>query len=392
MDAMDELFYEIPYVREFDAQVLSCEKGKKGWEVRLDVSAFYPEGGGQLADGGTIGEANVTDVRRVGGEVVHYTDSPVEAGAAHCVVDWQKRFDHMQAHSGEHIVSGLIHKKFGYDNVGFHMAPDKVTVDFNGVITEEELAEIESEANAYIYANVPVRVTFPSAEELAALDYRSKKELSGKVRIVEFPGADMCACCGTHVVRSGEVGLIKFTSMAHYKSGVRIEMLCGRLAMLDYDRKNAQQQELCRMFSAKPYELADAVRKYAAESEAKDARIAAMAKAMLDAKAAGYPDGASLVIDIEEGFKNAELRKFCDGLVTSGKAKVAAVLTASAAQGKSGYSYVICSREVNLRDASKALNKALNGRGGGDPTLVQGSFFAPLEEIERTLEERFGAL
>ena len=389
MESMDELYYRIPYIKEFDASVVSCSKGKKGWEVRLDTSAFYPEGGGQLADGGTIGNVNVLDVRKVGGEVIHFTDNSVEPGPVHCVIDWQKRFDHMQAHSGEHIVSGLIHKHYGFDNVGFHMSPDKVTVDFNGVITEEQLEEIENEANSYIYANVPINVMFPSSDELTALDYRSKKELSGTVRIVEFPGADMCACCGTHVARSGEIGLIKFTSMTHYKSGVRIEMLCGRLAMQDYDKKNSQERDLCQMFSAKPYEIVAAVKKYVAESEAKDARIAAMAKALLDFKASQLPGGERLVIDFEEGFKNTELRKFCDSLVTGGKARVAVVLSPAEAQGRKCFSYVICSREVNLRDASKSLNKALSGRGGGDPTLIQGSFFAPRDEILRVLNETF---
>lgn len=384
-----ELYYKIPYVKEFDAKVISCVKGKKGWEVELDVSAFYPEGGGQLADSGTIGEANVVDVRRLKDKVIHFTDAEVKLGMAHCVINWQKRFDHMQAHSGEHIVSGLIHKHYGFDNVGFHMAPDKVTVDFNGVLTEKQLSEIEEEANAYIYSNVPVNVTYPSSDELAKLEYRSKKELSGTVRIVEFPGADMCACCGTHVVRSGEVGLIKFISMAHYKSGVRIEMLCGRLALCDYDKKNSQERELCHMFSAKPYEIVEAVKKYVAESEAKDARLAAMAKALLDVKASQYPQGCKLVVDFEEGFKSVELRKFCDSLVEAGKAKVAVVLSPATAQGRQGFSYIMCSKDVNLRDASKILNKALNGRGGGDPTLVQGSFFAPKDDILKVLSETF---
>lgn len=384
-----ELYYKIPYVKEFDANVISCVKGKKGWEVELDVSAFYPEGGGQLADSGTIGKANVVDVRRLKDKVIHFTDAEVKLGMAHCVINWQKRFDHMQAHSGEHIVSGLIHKHYGFDNVGFHMAPDKVTVDFNGVLTEKQLSEIEEEANAYIYSNVPVNVTYPSSDELAKLEYRSKKELSGTVRIVEFPGADMCACCGTHVVRSGEVGLIKFISMAHYKSGVRIEMLCGRLALCDYDKKNSQERELCHMFSAKPYEIVEAVKKYVAESEAKDARLAAMAKALLDVKASQYPQGSKLVVDFEEGFKSVELRKFCDSLVEAGKAKVAVVLSPATAQGRQGFSYIMCSKDVNLRDASKILNKALNGRGGGDPTLVQGSFFAPKDDILKVLSETF---
>lgn len=386
-----ELFYQIPYVKEFDAVVTGCARGKNGWEVTLDRTAFYPEGGGQLADSGTLGAAAVTDTRRKDGRIVHVCDAPLEVGATvHGTLDWTKRFDHMQAHSGEHIVSGLIHKKYGYDNVGFHMAPDRVTVDFDGLLDDEQLAEIETQANEYIWSNAAVCVTFPSAEELAVLEYRSKKELSGDVRIVTFPGADVCACCGTHVARAGEVGMVKIISAAHYKGGVRVEMLCGRLALRDYAVKNVQERELCRLFSAKPYEVVGAVKKYMAESEEKDARVAGMTQRYFDGKFAALPDGAKLLMDFEDGFKTSEMRKFCDRAASEGKARVAACFSPAAANGKSGWSYVMCSRAEDMRAASKILNKRLNGRGGGDPTLVQGSFFASREDIEAALNEMFG--
>ena len=390
MDDKNELFYQQPYVKEFDAVVTGCVQGKNGWEVTLDHTAFYPEGGGQLADGGKLGDATVSDTRHKDGHIVHFCDKPLEVGSTvHGILDWTRRFDHMQAHSGEHIVSGLIHKKYGYDNVGFHMAADKVTVDFDGIISEEQLAELEREANEAIWANTPVSVAFPSAEELAALEYRSKKELSGEVRIVTFPGVDVCACCGTHVMRTGEVGQIKFLSMSHYKGGVRIEMLCGRLAMEDAAKKNEQQRELCQMFSAKPYELVDAVKKYVTESEAKDARVAELTQRYFDGKLEAHAAFDGLVMEFEDGFKTSEMRKYCDALVTGGKARVAACFSPAEANGKTGFSYVMCSRACDMREASKALNKQLNGRGGGDPTLVQGSFFAPRAEIEAALTEMF---
>lgn len=390
MDEMNELYYRLPYVKEFDAVVTGCAPGKSGFEVTLSQTVFYPEGGGQLADSGFIGEAAVADTRRRGDAIIHYADRALQVGSVlHCAIDWQKRFDHMQAHSGEHIVSGLIHQRFGYDNVGFHMAADKVTVDFNGVISEEQLAELEREANACVYANLPVRVFFPSPEELAALDYRSKKELSGIVRLVEFPGVDLCACCGTHVERTGEIGLIKFVSMARYKGGVRIEMLCGRLAMQDYARKNEQEREIGRIFSAKPYETVEAVRQYVAAAEAAEARASELARRYFELRAAQFPAGGGLLVDFEDGFKPVELRRFCDALVAGGKAKTAAVLSPAENNGKKGWNYVICASEPVLRDAVKTLNKELNGRGGGDPTLVQGTFFAERAEIERALEATF---
>ncbi|MDY4031693.1 MAG: alanyl-tRNA editing protein [Pyramidobacter sp.] len=390
MDEMNELYYRLPYVKEFDAVVTGCAPGKSGFEVTLSQTVFYPEGGGQLADSGFIGEAAVGDTRRRGDAIIHYADRALQVGSTqHCAIDWQKRFDHMQAHSGEHIVSGLIHRRFGYDNVGFHMAADKVTVDFNGVISEEQLAELEREANACVYANLPVRVFFPSPEELAALDYRSKKELSGIVRLVEFPGVDLCACCGTHVERTGEIGLIKFVSMARYKGGVRIEMLCGRLAMQDYARKNEQEREIGRIFSAKPYETVEAVRQYVAAAEAAEARASELARRYFELRAAQFPAGGGLLVDFEDGFKPVELRRFCDALVAGGKAKTATVLSPAENNGKKGWNYVICASEPVLRDAVKTLNKELNGRGGGDPTLVQGTFFAERAEIERALEATF---
>ncbi len=390
MDDKDELFYVQPYVKEFDAVVTGCARGKKGWEVTLDRTAFYPEGGGQLADSGTLGGAAVSDTRHKDGHIVHFCDAPLEVGSSvRGVLDWTKRFDHMQAHSGEHIVSGLIHQKYGYDNVGFHMAPDRVTVDFDGLLTDEQLSEVEREANEAVWANSPVSVDFPSAEDLARLEYRSKKELTGEVRIVTFPGVDVCACCGTHVMRTGEIGQIRFLSMAHYKGGVRVEMLCGRLAMLDAAGMTARTRELCRMFSSQQGEIVDAVRKYMAESEARDARIADLTRKYFDGKFAAREDGGGLVMEFEDGFRTSEMRKYCDRLAAEGKARVAACFSPTQAGGKSGWSYVMCSRSADMRAASRALNTRLNGRGGGDATLVQGTFFASREEIEQALSETF---
>lgn len=384
---LHQLCYQLPYVKEFDARVTGCVQSKKGYEVTLDRTAFYPEGGGQLGDGGTIGDVKVSDTRSRNGQVVHYADAPLEPGTeVHCRIDWQKRLDHMQGHSGEHIVSGLVHKHWGYDNVGFHMAADKVTVDFDGIITEEELADLEREANEYVRSDVPVEISFPSAAELHEMEYRSKKELSGEVRIVTFPGVDVCACCGTHVQRSGEVGTIKFTAMSHYKSGVRIEMVCGRLATEDYAMKNAQHIQLCRLFSAKPHLLVNAVHQYMEAAEAGEHRVDQLAKRCLEFRAAQFPAGGRLIVDFEEDFTMPQLRQYCDGLVVSGKAQVAAVLSPS---DKGGWNYVLRSDTVDLRAAIKDLNKRLGGRGGGDPTQVQGGFRAEKEEVESVLREFF---
>ena len=214
---MKKLYYDSAYIKEFDANVISCEKGKKGFEVILDQTAFYPEGGGQPTDTGVLGGIAVLEVHEKNGEVIHYLEQPLTVGErVHGEIDWEKRFIHMQEHSGEHLVSGLIHAKYGYDNVGFHMGSDEVTIDFNGLIEWDDLMEIEKKANFMIWDNLEIYADFPAKEELDVLDYRSKKELTGDVRIVKIPGGDICACCGTHVMRTGEIGLVKFLSMIHY--------------------------------------------------------------------------------------------------------------------------------------------------------------------------------
>lgn len=200
----ERIFYSDVYCRHFTAQVLSCQpRKKKGYEVVLDRTAFYPEGGGQPGDRGTLNDVTVSDTQERGEEIIHLTDQPLEVGAAVTGrLDWPHRFSLMQNHSGEHIVSGIIHRRTGGNNVGFHMGSDTITVDLDVELTAAELAEIEAEANRAVWANGVTQIFHPTAAELKELDYRSKKELSGDVRIVTFPGADTCACCGTHVSRT----------------------------------------------------------------------------------------------------------------------------------------------------------------------------------------------
>ncbi len=224
----EKLYYADPFLTEFDARVLACEAEKGGYAVVLDRTAFYPEGGGQPYDTGVLGGAEVLDVHERAGVITHKCASPLPVGAAvHGKIDRARRFDHMQQHSGEHICSGLICARYGCDNVGFHMGAESVTIDFNADIPWEELLEIEAAANRYIYEDHAIDIQLHRGAELDAIDYRSKKPLEGDVRIVTFPGADCCACCGTHVVRSGQVGIVKFLSVQKFREGVRIELLCG---------------------------------------------------------------------------------------------------------------------------------------------------------------------
>ena len=224
----EKLYYADPFLTEFDARVLACEAEKGGYAVVLDRTAFYPEGGGQPYDTGVLGGVEVSEVHEKAGVVTHKCAAPLPVGeTVHGKLDWARRFDHMQQHSGEHICSGLICARYGCDNVGFHMGAESVTIDFNADIPWEELLEIEAAANRYIYEDHAIDIQLHRGAELDAIDYRSKKPLEGDVRIVTFPGADCCACCGTHVMRSGQVGIVKFLSVQKFREGVRIELLCG---------------------------------------------------------------------------------------------------------------------------------------------------------------------
>ena len=248
-----KLYYENAFLQDFTAVVESCGAVKGGFAVVLDRTAFYPEGGGQPADHGTLGDARVLDVHEKDGIVTHLCDRALPVGAevsGH--IDWARRFDHMQQHSGEHIVSGMLCSAFHCDNVGFHLGADTVTIDYNADISWEQVQDIERRANRYIWENHPIHIWYPSPEELAALPYRSKKALEGPVRLTEFPGADLCACCGTHVAASGQVGLVKFIGWQKFRDGVRLELLCGQRALDHLSACWEQSRQIGQSLSVKP--------------------------------------------------------------------------------------------------------------------------------------------
>lgn len=376
---MEKLYYQVPYVKNFEAEVISCVPGKgEHYLVTLTRTGFYPEGGGQPADSGNMGDVRVLDVHEKEGAIVHETDGPLKEGSTvFCSIDWQRRFSHMQNHSGEHILSGLIHKRYGYDNVGFHMGKDEVTVDFNGILTMEQIEEIETETNRLIYENVPVLETYPSPEALAALDYRSKKELTGEVRIIEIPGGDVCACCGTHVVSTGEIGIVKVTGMIHYKGGVRLSMVCGWKALDDYRRRQRAVAELSVMLSAKPETVVEAVSRLKEESGKKDGRLNRLYQELFAAKLSAYPKSGDHLAVFEPDLSPVQLRQFCTMLYEQGKGS--AVLVCSGGDGV--YQYAMGSAAEDMRALSRAMNESLNGRGGGSALMAQGTFRASEKEI-----------
>lgn len=379
----ERIYDKDAYCREFTAAVVSCEAGKKKtFEVILDRTAFYPEGGGQPGDTGILGGIHVTDTRERGGEVVHITDAPLTVGETVTgTLDWERRFDMMQNHSGEHLATGVIHNKYGYNNVGFHMGRDFITIDFDGDIPAEDLPLLELEANRAVWANLPVDVTVYDHKAAKSVEYRSKKELPGSVRVVTFPGVDVCACCGTHVKSTGEVGLVKLLSIQKFKGGVRIEMLSGRRALEYLNAVNDQNREISIALSAKPLKTAASVLRLKNENEQNTYRLVALENESFERRAAEL-SGVGDVVLFEGAMSADSVRKLAVAVMEHCGGRCALF----AGDDEGGYKYAVGENGGDLRSFVKELNKALNGRGGGKPNFVQGSVSAKKAEIEEFLK------
>lgn len=380
----EKLFYQDSHRSTFTAIVQEVRPSGNGYEIILDRTAFFPEGGGQSSDTGSLGGVSVSDVQEIDGKIIHYTDGPlVEGTEVEGCIDWTERFSKMQQHTGEHIVSGLIHKIYGYHNVGFHLGTDSVTLDFNGVVPKEKLHEIEQLANEAVAKNLPVQVLYPTDEELSKISYRSKIEIEGQVRIVVIDGYDVCACCAPHVKQTGEIGLIKLVGMQNYKGGVRISMLCGFRALEDYYQKEKNNREIAVMLSAKEYETAVEVERLQEELAMKKAKIAELEQKFLEQKVETL-DVSSEIVCLFEETDPVMTRELVNLLLKKG-AKMAAVFSGNE---REGYRYVLGSRSLDVRKNGKLLNEAFHGRGGGKPEMVQGTVQGKREEIEAFLNYR----
>ena len=374
----EKLYYQDPYLTTFTARVLTCEPAKTGFLVTLDRTAFYPEGGGQPADHGTLGAAAVTDVHEKDGVIFHTCDAPVETGVAvEGSIDWPRRFDHMQQHSGEHILSGLLCSLYDCDNVGFHLGADTVTIDYNRELTWEQVLEAERRANETIWADTPVEITFPSPEALEQLHYRSKKELTGQVRIVTFPGADCCACCGTHVRRAGEVGLIKVLSCQKFREGVRMEILCGQRAYRYLSQVYDQDHAVAQLLSVKPQDTLAAVERQNAELTAAKQRMTELEDQLFSLRAQALTGRGSVLL-VEPPMRPDGARKLADAV-----AKAAGGLAAVfAGEGNSHVYALVQADGGDITPLVKRLNAALSGRGGGRNGFAQGSVQADESAIQ----------
>lgn len=378
----EKLYDQDSLLFSFRARVIACEERKSGFALELDRTAFFPEGGGQLADTGRIGEAVVSDVHEREGRIWHYADRPIEPGTeVLCEIDAEQRLRRMQNHSGEHILSGITHRLTGYDNVGFHMGADCMTIDFSGELSEDQLQQIETLANEAIRADLPIRTWYPAAEELAALDYRSKKELTGAVRLVEIKGIDLCACCAPHMKSTGAVGTVKILSAERHRGGMRLTVICGLDALDDYRRRLESAGAVSRLLSVPQEKIAAGVERILGEQAKLKERAAALENELARRMAAEIPETEGNLCVFDSLLGDVALRELVNALA----AKCSGFAAAFSGSDAEGWRYIIGSRHVDLRARSREINAAIQGRGGGSPEMIQGSCRATQAEISEAL-------
>ncbi len=373
-----KLYYDDAYTAEFKATVLSCEENDGKYFITLDRTAFFPEEGGQYADRGMIGCIKVTDVKERNGVIIHKADSSVDVGTVvHCKIDFSERYEKMQCHTGEHIVSGIVRQRFGFNNVGFHLGYDDVTIDYDGVISDEELHEIELEANRAIYKNIEVKCEFPTDEILKSLDYRSKLELTENIRIVTIDGYDVCACCAPHVKRTGEVGIIKFLDKISYKGGVRIHMLCGFRALADYNTRYLATKNISNLLSVKQGNVISGVERVLSETESLKAQLSAIKRSILAEKIYGLSETSENIIVFEEILDVGYMREFINSAVKYTTGFAGAFIK----KDPESYTYIIGSKTIDLKAMSDNLKTTLGARGGGSSEMITGTVSKTKEEI-----------
>lgn len=379
----EKLYYQDPYKKTFSAHVVRCVPVGANYSVILDRTAFYPEGGGQPSDTGVLNFVNVLDVQEKDGEIIHIADAPLPQGTAVTGgIDWARRFRLMQQHTGEHIVSGIANRLFHVDNVGFHMSERFLTVDWNGRLEESQLLTVERLANEAVFRNLPVRAGFLSREQLKTVSYRSKKELQGSVRLVTVPGYDACACCGTHVAATGEIGPVKLLTSQNYKGGTRITMVCGEQAMDDYREKQNSVAAISGLLSAKPEEVAQAAERLLRENSELKREAADLRTAVFELKADSVKENNGLVCVFENNLSADDMRRF--SVMIASRRRISAAVFCG--DDEKGYRYAISSSGGDIRPLGKKMNASFAGRGGGSAELVQGSVHGRQREIKNFLD------
>ncbi|MBR4015088.1 MAG: hypothetical protein IKI88_02660 [Anaerotignum sp.] len=380
----ERLFDKDAYAVKFQGTVLECYEEADGFQIVLDRTLFYPEGGGQPADLGVLGDARVLDVQEKGETIFHKTDRPLPMGqTVEGEIDWAHRFDLMQNHSGEHILSGVICGRYGCDNVGFHMGRESITIDLNTKIPAEALPELEEKANEAIWRNTPVEIFYPSSVELKTLAYRSKKELEGQVRIVRIGEYDCCACCGTHVRFAGEIGQIKIIGTQNYKGGTRLELLCGKRALQDYGRTAAAAENAGRMLSVPGVQVDMAVKNLLSERDSLLRSLHELKWKSFAAKGEQVPEGTENILFFADGLHRKDMVHFADLLLKKAAKRVAVLSPAG-----EDWAFVLLSKVQDAKDYAEQLKEVFGCKGGGKPEAVQGSVTGEKEALRVFFAER----
>lgn len=383
MNSTEKLFYQDTHIVDFTGTVLECTALENGsFQVLLDRTAFFPEEGGQAADAGTLDGQEVLDVQIHKDQIFHMVKKPLAVGSkvtGH--VDWDRRFDFMQQHSGEHMISGLVHKHFGYDNVGFHLGLTEVTMDFNGTLSLAQLREIELEANHAVWADLPVEVTFPAPDVLKAMEYRSKLELTENVRIVTIPGIDICACCAPHVERTGQIGLIKITGVQSHRGGVRVNILCGKRALQDFSLRQDSVSDISVQLSAKPERIAEAVAQLKEENAKQRLRANLLQEKLLKLQTAALPapeEQPDVCLFLED-LDPIAVRNTVNELA----GRYPGYCALFVGNETDGYRFVIGSSAKDCRELAKGLRETFQAKGGGSAPMIQGSVTASKKALQQ---------
>ncbi len=362
-----------------ESAVLSCIPAGDQFDVVLDQTVFFPEGGGQPSDTGTLGEAAVSHVREEGGEIFHTVDRPLEIGS--CVIgqiDWARRFDFMQQHTGEHLLSFSFFELFAASNIGFHLALDYATIDFDKPLTREQVAEAELLANRFVWKNLPVSAVFYDDEaDVKRLPLRKHAEgLTPPIRIVSIEGADMCTCCAPHCALTGEIGSVFVADAISYKGGTRITFFCGERALALHRAQHDMLEEIARRFSTSRSSVQAVVQKLSDDCGALKKNERELSRALNGYIAAELLAGAAaagryrVVVRLVAGMDAARLKD----LAQAASAERTLVLLLSDFGGRLLYTLSSgAGFPLDVSEFTSAVNAATNGKGGGRGTLAQGT-------------------
>lgn len=380
----ETLYYKDNYLKEFKSKVIECVEEDSIYKIVLEDTAFYPEGGGQNADIGTLDGIEVFDVQEKDDTIYHYTKAPIEVGKEVIgKINFENRFSNMQHHTAEHIVSGIICSKYDTENVGFHMGKNAVTIDFKVNLNKEQLEEIEVLANEAVFKNLEVKVNNYTKEQIKDLEYRSKKELDGIIRIVEIPGYDRCACCGIHVAKTGEIGMIKLLSVQKYKSGCRIELVCGRRAIEYFNEIYDQVDKTSTSLSIMHHEVFDTVKGLLDKIDEQKHQIIELKNELFSLEISNIEMKENNFL-IKENLNGNELKMMCTKLLEK-TSNVAGIFS----KKDDIYQFQIMSHELDLKPIVKEIITKYNGKGGGSNNCIQGQIHGSINQINEIKKQYF---